>query len=91
MAANQATTIRLTNITNPSNAAAYNGQIEGIGTKRGIHITSTKPVVVYAHILNAARSGSSLVIPTNTLGKQYYVASYKSNGTNQIRRTLFRC
>ncbi len=87
--ANQATTVRITNATNPSNSLAYNGQIEGIGAKKGIHITANKPVVVYAHILNAARSGSSLIIPTNTLGKEYYVATYKSNGTNQVRRTEF--
>jgi gliding motility-associated-like protein len=88
--ANQVTTVQLTNSSNPSNAVAYNSQVEGIGSKKGIHITSLKPVVVYAHILNAARSGSTLVLPTNVLGKQYYVSSYKSiNATTAGRKSQF--
>src|SRR5689334_20792971 len=41
--ANNVTTIQFTNSSNPSNSLAYNGQIEGIGVKKGIHITSDKP------------------------------------------------
>ena len=89
--ANQVTTIRLTNSSTPSNSVAYNGQVTGIGANKGIHIETDKPVVVYSHILNAARSGSTLVLPTNVLGREYYVASYKSvagSGGN-IRRSEF--
>jgi PKD repeat protein len=39
---------------------------------RGIHISSDKPIVAYAHIYNGSRSGASLLFPTNTLGKEYY-------------------
>src|ERR1044072_8491690 len=56
--ANQVTTLRLTNTSTPSNALAYNSQTTGTGTNKGIHIVTDNPVVVYAHILNAARSGS---------------------------------
>src|SRR5438270_3237230 len=31
---NQVTTVRLTNTSNPSNTSVYNGQIEGIGSKK---------------------------------------------------------
>jgi gliding motility-associated-like protein len=76
--ANQVTTVRFTNTSSPSNALAYNDQVTGIGTNRGIHIVSDHPVVVYSHILNAARSGSTLILPTAVLGREYYVSSYKS-------------
>lgn len=76
--ANQVTTLRLTNTSTPSNSLAYNSQTTGIGTNRGIHIVADTPIVVYAHILNAARSGSTLVLPTSVLGREYYVTSYAS-------------
>src|SRR6185295_10752238 len=86
--ANQVTKVQFTNSSNPSNAVCYNGQTTGIGTNKGIHILSDHPIVVYSHILNSARSGSTLVLPTTVLGRQYYVSSYGSvpgNGGN-IRR-----
>lgn len=87
--ANQVTTVQLTSTSNPSNALAYNGQVEGIGVQKGIHITADQPVAVYAHILNAARSGATLVLPTNVLGKEYYVASYKSATAGSDKRSQF--
>jgi gliding motility-associated-like protein len=90
--ANQVATVQLTASSTPNNAVAYNAQTEGIGAKKGLHITADQPVAVYAHILNAARSGSTLVLPTTVLGKEYYVASYKSSlatsGSNN-RRSQF--
>ncbi len=44
---------------------------EGTSNK-GIHITSDKPIVGYAHIYNGSRSGATLLFPTTTLGKEYY-------------------
>lgn len=76
--ANQVTTLRLTNTSTPSNTLAYNGQVTGIGVNKGIHIVSDTPIVVYAHILHAARSGSTLVLPTKVLGREYYVTNYPS-------------
>src|SRR5688572_2236388 len=73
--ANQATVVQIF----PSSYNVINPQSEGIGVGRGIHITSIEPVVVYAHVLNAARSGSTLVLPTNTLGRDYIAASFKSS------------
>jgi hypothetical protein len=89
--ANQVTTVRFTNATTPSNAVAYNSQVTGIGTNKGIHIVASNPVVVYSHILNSARSGSTLVLPTNVLGREYYVSSYKSvtGGGGNTRRSEF--
>ncbi len=42
----------------------------------GIHVTSSRPVVAYAHIFNGNVSGATLLFPTNTLGKEYYSMNY---------------
>jgi gliding motility-associated-like protein len=83
------TTVQLTNASTPSNSVAYNAQVEGIGLNKGIHITSGLPIVVYSHILNAARSGSTLVLPTNVLGREYIASSYKSVGNTAGRNSEF--
>lgn len=48
---------------------------EGIHDK-GIHITSDKPIVAYAHIYNSNVSGATILYPTNTLGKEYYSINF---------------
>ncbi|NBT07958.1 MAG: PKD domain-containing protein [Chitinophagia bacterium] len=83
--ANQVTVVQLSNTSPLSNADAYLtstniSQLEVIGINKGIHIKSQNPVVVYSHILNSARSGSTLVLPTKVLGREYVVATYKSTG-----------
>jgi len=52
----------------------------------GIHVTSLKPVIVYAHIYQNSVSGATLVLPVNTLGKDYYSINYKqeSNSANSV-------
>lgn len=49
---------------------------EGVSNK-GIHITSNKPIVAYAHIYNQSVSGATLLFPTNTLGREYYSINYE--------------
>ena len=58
-------------------------RLEGLSNK-GIHITSDKPMVAYAHVYNASVSGATILYPTNTLGKEYYSVNYKnwSNSAN---------
>ena len=65
----------VTNVQVPQ--SAYIGNSEGKITNKGIHITSIKPVVVYSHIYDASISGATLVLPTNTLGKEYYSINYE--------------
>lgn len=43
---------------------------------KGIHITSLKPVVVYAHIYASNRSGATLVLPVAALANDYYTINY---------------
>ncbi len=60
---------------NPQDARLLNTQ----GTfDKGIHITSDKPVVAYAHIYNSNVSGATILFPTNTLGKEYYSVNFKN-------------
>lgn len=49
---------------------------------KGIHITSQKNVVVYAHIYANARSGATLVLPVNAMGKDYYSINYTQKSSN---------
>lgn len=49
------------------------------GENKGIHITSDKPIVAYAHIYNASVSGATILYPTPTLGKEYYSINYTNN------------
>ena len=76
--ANQAAVVQIS----PSTYPVINSQNEGIKTGAGIHIVSNDPIVVYAHILNSARSGSSLILPTKTLGREYTAMSFRSMGNS---------
>lgn len=81
--ANQATTVQIS----PAFYQVYNAQSDGTNVGKGIHVTSEKPIVLYSHILNAARSGSTLVFPTNVLGKEYVSLNYTqvpNQGRSQI-------
>ncbi len=56
--------------------------VEGI-TNRGIHITSDKPIVAYAHIYNQNVSGATLLFPVNTLGQDYYSLNFTQRSNAQ--------
>lgn len=45
---------------------------------KGIHITSDRPIVAYAHIYASSVSGATILYPTATLGKEYYSVNYKN-------------
>jgi len=62
------------------NTSVYLSQSEGISTGAAIHVTSDNPVVVYAHIIKSARSGATLLLPSNVWGREYIVPSYSSIG-----------
>ena len=56
---------------------------------RGIHVTAEKPVVVYSHIFASNISGATLVLPTNTLGKDYYSINYTQTSNEQNSYSYF--
>jgi gliding motility-associated-like protein len=58
-------------------SAPYDARLSAEGiSDAGIHITSTNPVVAYAHIYASSVSGASLLFPTPTLGRDYYVLGF---------------
>ncbi len=61
---------------------------EGL-SNNGIHITSDKPMVAYAHIYNQSVSGATILFPTNTLGKEYYSVNYKNWSNNPLSYCWF--
>ena len=67
-----------------SNLGIVHTLAEGIQANAGILVTADQPVVVYAHIINAARSGATLALPVNVLGKEYIVPSYSSTGASGL-------
>jgi gliding motility-associated-like protein len=56
---------------------------------KGIHVTSTKSIVAYAHIYNSAVSGACVLLPTNTLGKEYYSINYTNNSNTTNANSWF--
>ncbi len=81
VSANKVTTIFIGRNGAASNLQVYNGQSDGINSGAGIHVTSLKNVIVYSHIINSARSGATLILPTPVLGKEYVVPSYQNYGS----------
>jgi len=54
-----------------------------VESNKGIHITSGSPISVYSIISNSARTGGSLILPTKSLGREYYAFSYQNAGGAQ--------
>lgn len=73
----------LANSANPIDipSSAYLGTAEvnpsSSSDRKGIHITSNRPIAVYAHIYDNNVSGATLLLPVNSLGKDYYSINYK--------------
>lgn len=45
----------------------------------GIHITANSPVSVYAHQFHNARSEAAMILPTPSLGDEYFVMAYQGS------------
>ena len=77
------TSNNLTIVTIPS-SVAYNGCSDCITTK-GVKIVSDDNIVVYAHQYLGNQSDATLVLPTRTLGKDYFAASYYQSSASSSR------
>jgi gliding motility-associated-like protein len=62
--------------------------LEGISNK-GIHVTSDKPIVAYAHIYNGNVSGATLLFPSPTLGKEYYSINFEQHSNEGNSNSFF--
>ncbi len=67
----------------PNTGVYLGGYQDNVVSGRGIHVTSSSPVVVFAHIIRSARSGATLVLPTKVWGKEYIMPSFANSGTSQ--------
>lgn len=56
---------------------------------KGIHITSDRSIVAYAHNFNQSVSGASVLFPTNTLGKDYYAVGYTQSSNEGFSNAFF--
>ncbi len=71
-------------------SGAQDARLPSEGTyNRGIHITSDRPVVAYAHIYNSSVSGATLLFPTNTLGKEYYSMNFTQSSNEDFSNSFF--
>lgn len=61
-----------------SNTDVYLNMADGIKSNAAIKISSKDPIVVYSHIIRSARSGASLIIPTQVLGNEYIAPNIRS-------------
>lgn len=48
----------------------------------GVHITSDVPISVYAHQYFARRSEAALILPLQSIGRDYYIMSYNGYDAN---------
>lgn len=63
-----------------ANSVAYMGNVAGIINNKAIRVRTLNanfpPFVCYSHIYSSNQSDASLVLPVNTLGREYYTLNY---------------
>ena len=77
----------LTVVTIPSTVAYVN--CSDCIQDKGVKVTAAKDVIVYAHHYEGNRSDATLVLPTRTQGKEYYVMSYEQSSSGNSGRSEF--
>ncbi|WP_199121545.1 IgGFc-binding protein, partial [Pedobacter sp. ASV28] len=68
----------------PNQHGVYIGSSNVKEINKGINVTTGEPISLYCVISNNARTGSTLVLPTSTLEREYYVFSYQNKGSSNI-------
>lgn len=66
-------------IIDPNAVSVYIASSDVVEVNKAIHVVTAKPISLYSIISNNARTGGTMVLPTNTLGKEYYTFSYQSS------------
>ncbi|MBB6238837.1 gliding motility-associated-like protein [Pedobacter sp. AK013] len=70
-------------VIDPNAYAVLMGSSNTIESNKAINVVTTKAISLYSIISNNARTGGTLVLPTNTLGQEYYAFSYENHGNQQ--------
>lgn len=76
-------------IINPNTQPVYIATSDVVEANKAIHVVTAKPISLYSIISNSARTGGTMVLPTNTLGKEYYTFSYQSSVTTTGNNPVF--
>lgn len=77
----------VTVVTIPS-SKSYNDCSDCI-TQKGVNVTSKKDVIVYAHHYQDDQSDATLILPTRTLGKNYFIVGYNQVSYDGSGRNTF--
>ncbi|WP_343522098.1 PKD domain-containing protein [Pedobacter sp.] len=70
-------------VINPNAYPVLMGSSNLIESNKAINVVTSKAISLYSIISNNARTGGTLVLPTNTLGQEYYAFSYENHGNQQ--------
>lgn len=69
-------------IINPNLRPVYIGSSNETEINKAIRVVTEKPISLYSIISNSARTGGTLVLPSNTLSKEYYAYTYRNAGSS---------
>lgn len=70
-------------------AASFMGDMQA-QVYKGIHITSVKPIAIYAHIFALDVSGATLLLPVKALGKDYFSINYTQQSNSLYKGNEMR-
>ncbi|MES2653543.1 MAG: gliding motility-associated C-terminal domain-containing protein [Bacteroidota bacterium] len=68
-------------VIDPNQYAVYIANSNVTESNKAIRVKTVKSISLYCVISNSARTGGTMVLPANTLGKDYYTFSYQSSST----------
>lgn len=86
--ANYTVTANSMTVVNIPVSSAYINCSDCIQSK-GVRVTSLKDVIVYAHHYEGNKSDATLVLPTPTQGKEYYLMGHTQNSFDNSGRNVF--
>ncbi|RYF23267.1 MAG: PKD domain-containing protein [Flavobacteriales bacterium] len=70
-------------IINPNDVPVYIGSSNVIESGKAIRVVTERPISLYSVISNNARTGGTLVLPSNTLSKEYYAYTHRNAGNSR--------
>lgn len=85
---NFSVTANNTTVINIPQSKAYLDCSDCIESK-GVKVVANDNIVVYSHHYEGNRSDATLVLPTRTLGKEYYLMAYEQRSSGNAGRSTF--
>ena len=69
--------------------SAYWIDNEGMFNNKAIHVTSDKPIAMYAYITRSAISGATICLPVNVLGREYFSMNFTQASNENNSNSYF--